>query len=332
MRKILFLFISALVMVSCQWGGKSSHGSDEIQVKIARYDRLQYEYVTLHSVAALQKMNTNYPQVTKLMIEDVLELGKVDDNKINEVLLDFFRDTTLQRLVRDVDVKFKDLSWLEEDLEEGMKKFKKKVPSLRTPWFYSQISALNQSVVVVDTVVGFSLDKYMGADYDLYKRYYYDYQTYSMRPNRIVPDCFTYYLLSEYPYVWKPGRTLLELMMHRGKVHWVVSQVLGYKSFADEMGYTEKEGKWCRENKESLWKEILEKGHLDATNHMLVSSYLQKEPYISIVDGRSPSRIGVWLGMHLVDDYMKLHPEISFTELLEMTDYRKMFDEVGPKI
>ena len=324
--------MSVLLMTSCQWDGKSGQQSDELQVKIARYDRLQYEYVTLHSVAALQKMNTNYPQVTKVMIEDVLELGKVDDNKINDVLLEYFNDTTLQRLVKDANVKFKDLSWLEKELQKGLQKFKKKIPSLRIPTFFAQISALNQSVVVIDTLVGFSLDKYMGADYDLYKRYYYEYQTYNMRQERIVSDCFTYYLLSEYPYVWKPGRTLLELMMHRGKIHWVVSQVLGCKSFADEMGYTEKEEKWCKENRESLWKNILEKGHLDATNHMLVSSYLQKKPFISIIDGRTPSQIGIWLGMHLVDDYMDLHPEVSYTELLEMTDYRKMFEEVGPKI
>ena len=52
----------------------------------------------------------------------------------------------------------------------------------------------NQSVVVGDSILGFSIDKYMGADYPLYKRFYYDYQCRSMEPDRIVPDCFTCYV------------------------------------------------------------------------------------------------------------------------------------------
>ena len=41
--------------------------------------RDRYEYVTMNSFSALQKMNTDYPQVTKLLIEDVLAIGEVDD-------------------------------------------------------------------------------------------------------------------------------------------------------------------------------------------------------------------------------------------------------------
>lgn len=42
---------------------------------------------------------------------------------------------------------------------------KKEVPALFVPHFYAQIAALNQSVVVGDSILGFSIDKYMGADY-----------------------------------------------------------------------------------------------------------------------------------------------------------------------
>ena len=72
--------------------------------------------------------------------------------------------------------KFKDLGWVEEKLTKGFKRLKKEVPALFVPHFYAQIAALNQSVVVGDSILGFSIDKYMGADYPLYKRFYYDYQ------------------------------------------------------------------------------------------------------------------------------------------------------------
>lgn len=188
MRKIIFILVVCLVALSsCQWDGKSGNTAD-VDVRVARYDRLQYEYVTMNSFSALQKMNTDYPQVTKLLIEDVLAIGEVDDMKINDRMLEYYSDSTLLTLMHDAEEKFKDLGWVEEKLTKGFKRLKKEVPALFVPHFYAQIAALNQSVVVGDSILGFSIDKYMGADYPLYKRFYYDYQCRSMEPDRIVPD------------------------------------------------------------------------------------------------------------------------------------------------
>ena len=164
MRKIIFILVVCLVALSsCQWDGKSGNTAD-VDVRVARYDRLQYEYVTMNSFSALQKMNTDYPQVTKLLIEDVLAIGEVDDMKINDRMLEYYSDSTLLTLMHDAEEKFKDLSWVEEKLTKGFKRLKKEVPALFVPHFYAQIAALNQSVVVGDSILGFSIDKYMGAD------------------------------------------------------------------------------------------------------------------------------------------------------------------------
>lgn len=147
-RKIIFILVGCLVALSsCQWDGKSGNTAD-VDVRVARYDRLQYEYVTMNSFSALQKMNTDYPQVTKLLIEDVLAIGEVDDMKINDRMLEYYSDSTLLTLMHDAEEKFKDLSWVEEKLTKGFKRLKKEVPALFVPHFYAQIAALNQSVVV----------------------------------------------------------------------------------------------------------------------------------------------------------------------------------------
>lgn len=148
MRKIIFILVVCLVALSsCQWDGKSGNTAD-VDVRVARYDRLQYEYVTMNSFSALQKMNTDYPQVTKLLIEDVLAIGEVDDMKINDRMLEYYSDSTLLTLMHDAEEKFKDLGWVEEKLTKGFKRLKKEVPTLFVPHFYAQIAALNQSVVV----------------------------------------------------------------------------------------------------------------------------------------------------------------------------------------
>ena len=82
--------------------------------------------------------------------------------KINDRMLEYYSDSTLLTLMHDAEEKFKDLSWVEEKLTKGFKRLKKEVPALFVPHFYAQIAALNQSVVVGDSILGFSIDKYMG--------------------------------------------------------------------------------------------------------------------------------------------------------------------------
>lgn len=73
MRKIIFILVVCLVALSsCQWDGKSGNTAD-VDVRVARYDRLQYEYVTMNSFSALQKMNvlsSGYQAVDRRCIGD----------------------------------------------------------------------------------------------------------------------------------------------------------------------------------------------------------------------------------------------------------------------
>lgn len=199
MRKFIFILLSIVVLVSCHTGEQGDDVLLDKGIKVFRYDRLQYEATAMNSLAALQKMSLDCPRATKILIEDVLMLGRVDEPNINERLCAYYSDTILLRIMQDATEKFKDMTTLEKGFTDGFRFLKEEIPAFPVPAVYSQISALNQSVVVGDSLLGFSLDKYMGENYPLYRRYYYDYQRRSMTPERILPDCFTFYLLSLYP-------------------------------------------------------------------------------------------------------------------------------------
>lgn len=98
------------------------------------------------------------------------------------------------------------------------------------------------------------------------------------------------------------------------------------------MGYDEKEAEWCRKNKSALWQGMLDNGHLDATDPLIVRSYIRKDPFIPIMTGeRIPSSIGVWMGILLIDEYMKTHDDVTINDLLNDTDYRRILSEVDFK-
>ncbi|WP_294586602.1 gliding motility lipoprotein GldB [uncultured Phocaeicola sp.] len=321
-RIIGILLVSLFVLSACRSGGQKDDFSQR-PVKVFRYDRLQYEATVLNSVAAQQKMNIECPRATKLLIEDVLGIGAVDDPDINDRLNAYYSDSILVRLMDDVIEKFKDLTGIEEELTKGFENLKKEIPSVPVPRIYSQISALNQSVVVGDSLLGFSLDKYMGQDYPLYKKYYYSFQRRWMVPERIVPDCFTFYLLSQFPFQWREGhRTLFDFMVYRGKIGWVVEHILQSDySGRLTLGYTREELNWCRKHEEALWKELSRKRYLERTDPMLIRSYTYAEQVLSFKGDKMPPCIGIWLGMQLVDKYMKSNQRLTAKDLLEKTDF-----------
>lgn len=73
----------------------------------------------MNSLAALQKMSLDCPRATKILIEDVLMLGRVDEPNINERLCAYYSDTILLRIMQDATEKFKDMTSSRRDLPTG---------------------------------------------------------------------------------------------------------------------------------------------------------------------------------------------------------------------
>lgn len=324
----LLLIITGVLFASCRKStGEVVTPIEEEGITVVRYDKLLNEYVQFNSFSALQKMNTEYMQPTKILIEDVLGIGLVSDDKITDRLKTFYSDTTLLRLMTDVEQKYPDLDKVEKGLTRGFRNLQKQIPSIVVPTVYSQVSALNESIVLTDTLLGISLDKYMGEDYPLYKRFYYDYQCQSMRPERILPDCFVFYLMSQYAFSMERGRTLLDVMLHYGKLYYVVQEILDLHSSEETLGYSNVEKKWCKENIELVWEYIMKNNHLHATDPMIVRRYTKPSPFSTYFGEDAPALIGTWLGTKVVASYMKHHKKTTLKELLEMTDYERMFSE-----
>ncbi len=176
------------------WEGWFMDEEPVTTVRIDRYDRVLDEYVSLGSYTALHQMNTQYPMETKLLIENVLELGDVDEADVEKRLRYYYLDSTVQVLLDEVHRQYNDLSDLEADFDHVFKELKRKDPSFRIPHVYTQISCLNQSIVVGDTLIGISLDKYLGADFPLYSEYYSEEQRAQMNRSAIVSDAISAYL------------------------------------------------------------------------------------------------------------------------------------------
>lgn len=327
LRISLLAILIGMLFASCGIStGKVTEQKEE-GISVLRYDKLLSEYVRSNSFSAMQKLNMDYRQPTKILIENVLSIGTVKDDTISQRLQKFYSDTTLIRLLNDVEAKYPNLDEVEKGLTKGFHRLKKEIPDTKIPFIYSQVSAFNESIVLVDTLLGISLDKYMGEDYPLYRRFYYDYQCRSMRPERIVPDCFTFYLLSRYPMNYHEGTCLVDLMMHSGKVNYVVQKLLGFDDIGEVMGYSEEENVWCKENEKAIWDYICSNDHLYARDPMIIRYYMKPAPAVDMLGEQVPALIGTWVGTRIIAAYMKKHKNLKIKDLMELTEYQEMFNE-----
>lgn len=248
MHKIYyFLMVVMLGCISCEWQFMSE---DDGTIAVDRYDRIQSLYLTTGDFSALQQMNTAYPMQTRTLIEDVLRIGKVNDQQINTKFLRFYQDTTLQTLIAEAEQQYANMDDINQELTDAFKYLRENIVGLEAPEVYAQIGSLDQSVIVGNNTIGICLDKYLGSDYPLYQKPEYGYtkhQLSMMNRHYIVPDCVGFYLLSLYPMPSDKMMTQQDSDIHIGKIQWVVNKAMGKRVFENK--YIQKVQRYMLQNK-----------------------------------------------------------------------------------
>ena len=244
-----------MLCIACEWRLKPNEERDAEEVVVERYDRIQALYLTTGDRSALQQMNTRYPEQTRMLIEDVLNIGPVNDPAINIKFLHFYQDSVLQAIIADVERKYADLSDLDEELQSAFKELRTVVPDFQVPVIYAQIGALTQSIIVGDSMLGICLDKYLGADYPLYAQFYPEDQRKQMTRQMIVPDCIGFYILSQFP-IQESDTTADSRHRHMGKIQWVVNKVTHKRTFNNE--YVKAADTYMRSHRHTTVRQLLE--------------------------------------------------------------------------
>lgn len=280
---------------------------------IARFDRLQNELGVTGNFSTMQRMSTEFPGQTQILIEDVLEIGSVTDPDIKDKLEYCLSDTAMLLLMADGEQKFGNMEKLTRQFAKAIKQMHKEFPQLKTPRVYAQFSGLNESVIVSDSLLGFSLDKYLGTDYPVYKKYFYDNQIVSMNPERIVTDCIFFYLKDKYPLPEHSAGTLLDNMVNLGKLNWITMSITGNKRIEDHLGYTSADMEWIRENNQMLLGYV--ESHKLSTDPQVLRGLLNPISSVRFAEGDSPALLGAWVGYQMVSRYMKDHKRVSLQEL-----------------
>lgn len=307
----ILIFFSLSSFYSCAGNSEKPNNKTSVQnqsvLTIKRFDKDFHHYLSNPDDAQFNSLKEMYPHflkafavVTVNMQDDELNSPELFQQKMQS----YFENPALSKIYNDALSTFSDLSSYEAELNNANELIKSNFSKKELPALFVHISGFKTNIIVLDSIVSISLDKYLGRDYPDYKQFFESYQIQQMQPQYIVRDYLKAWLMSEYTQS-NQRKDLLSEMLYQGKILYALEILLPQWNEADILGYTEDQQRWSKDHAKEIWKTTIDKNYLFNNDFLIIQKYLDEAPYTATISPDSPGRLGAWLGLHIIKEYAK---------------------------
>lgn len=296
----LLVCILAFPLFSCKRQNTTAQQAEPVSIN--RFDQAVFRLVETNDTSLQAELVRHYPDMLDILGKGVLNMKSPAMPGFFDRLINFYSEPALCQLYADALKQYNNVRPIEQTLGNGFAWLKSCFPAMQVPAVYLHVSGFNQNILVGDSLLSVSIDKYLGEDFPLYQEFFYDYQRRLMTPERLVPDCIAGWLMSEYPFAGRYN-VLLDRMIYEGKIKYLVHHVFPQLKPESLMGYTEADLAWCEANETSIWKFFIERKHLYTPDAVTTSKYFNPHPSTFLAD-EAPGNLGTWIGWQIVDCYM----------------------------
>ncbi len=325
-----YLFIACLVaLTACQKGRTYFPKNIEPQqIEIVRFDKA---LMNVHEASVAQDIKVlydEYPTFMPLWVEEILGIPAADTAYLEQALPEFLNDTVYGFKATNAKEQavFADVTDIEKGLSKAFSRIQYLYPETEIPSLYLFVSGFQTPIYFGDELIGIGADMYLGSNYEYYNRVVYDYQKQTMRKECIPVDVISAFLFRILPYTSTKSR-LLDQMIYRGKVMYLVSQLFDELPGYEVMGWTKEQWNWCVKNERAIWHLVMDKRDLFKTESLILTGYLNDGPFTSEVSQDAPGRLGIWLGWRIAESYMEHNKEITLQELMAEPDAQKILED-----
>lgn len=276
----------------------------------------------------IPNLQKEYGHFFTLFNYQMIGVGGPDNEHFYQQLRSFLSDTLVVNLKKMVDQRI-DKEQLKGEFTDAFKHYRYYFPQKVIPTIYTCVSGLNQSVIVADSLIGISLDKYLGADCSYYPRLGLpEYKIRNMYPQKIVPDAMQFWGQTEYP-ISPSASKVIDHMIYQGILLYFVDAMMPDVNDTVKIGYTQKQLDFCKAGEQGMWAFLAEHNLLFSTKRMDIKRYVDDGPYTSSFTPKSPGRVGAWLGWQIVKAYMEKNPDVSLKQLMKTKDYLSILNNSG---
>jgi hypothetical protein len=325
MKKKCFAIVYLIcLLASCQ--SKKPDISDiNPNMEILRLDRDIFNI-------SVDSLHNKYGIFFDYYTEGVLNIGNCKDISFHEYFSMFKNDSIVEKAYDDVKKQYPDLKKLTDKLTAAFKYYSYYFPDKYIPKVYAYISGYNQSFILTDSVLAIGLDKYLGADYELYdKLHFHKYLSQNMYPEKIVSDYIETWISNEWKLNQRKNNDLISKMLFEGKIFYATKMILPDEADSHIFGFADDQIRWCKNNEKKMWVTLVENKLLFTTEQLTIKKLTDVAPYTSEFTSESPGRACNWIGYNIIKEYMKKNPNTSLRELMDNDNYHQIFKQAKYK-
>ncbi len=327
-RAVLFSFSLILIILTSCGGNnyKVNLSGIEAEVELKRLENDLFNLKPEEIESSIPGLREKYGAFLQYF-SYVINTGDVTSPSWDIYLKSFVTDKMNIDAYKSVMDKYGDIGELEEGLTKAFRHYLYYFPGKNAPKAYTCITGFNNSIIIADTILGISLDKYLGPDCEYYKMLgIYNYQTLKMDSRNILPDCMYAWAFTEWNFEEMDygSENVFANIIHEGKLYFFARCMLPDYDAGDVFGFTDDQMKFCTRNEGSMWTYLIEYDLLFSGDPLIIKKLTGEAPFTSYFTNESPGKAAVWLGFRIVEKYMRNNPDVTLGELMAMTDYQKI--------
>lgn len=335
---LVFCVLIVALLGSCQSEEDRQLEAIDYSLKINRLDSVMKAY-------AHAAQNENAPSTVQQFrnffgsyLDFIRFWNYFSDSTISDTLIandfhGFLLDMPVQALLDTIHKHYPDNDAF-KPFEKAIKRLKLYFNDFAYPEIYTYITGYppadvppaivleRDQLIVSEKYWGISLDYFLGKDAD----YHLDLPMYIRRKCRkeyILPA-----ILMRYIGRWQPPLqpekmpTFLDRVIHQGIKLYFTQRISPETPDSILLAYTPENLEWAHYYEKNIYNELLP--YFFKTDPKANEKYLMDKPFTQGLDRQSPGRLGEFLGLKIVQSFMKNNPDVSLAELVKMTDYAKI--------
>ncbi len=335
MMRIRFCIIIFLVLImpwlwSCKRNRyKIDTSSVAVRIEIKRLEKDLFSLDPEKIPASVPALKEKYGDFLQLF-SYVINTGNVNDSSFSDSLVRFCTDKTNNEVYSSVIQHYPDIELIKKEMEDAFSHYLCYFPGGKIPAVFTCITGFNNSIIVGDSALGVSLDKYLGKDCKYYPRLeIYKYIAARMNSWNIVPDCIFGWGSTEWNFneVKYSADNVLAEIIHEGKLKYFEKCMLPEITDTLLFGFTSDQMKFCRNNEGQMWEYLIEHNILFSTDQFIIRKLAGEAPFTSYFTNESPGRASVWLGFRIIESYMMKNKGISLNDLMRDTDIQGILEK-----
>ena len=329
---IALICVLILIITSCSKSSRFEIDTkkDRYEVKIQRFDKDLLSMDIKNTKSGVKNLTRKYPEFMNSFIENILDTTSTDTAAICNLFHDFLTDKTFAPVNKKAKESFIDISDIETKVSDAYTYIHYYFPEVKLPEVYMFVSGFNRQIMMNNKFIGIGADFYLGSNFPLYKNLTYQYMMNSMNRENLAPDLVSATLFRIFLMNSLEDR-LLDNMLFRGKIMYLLSVFMPEEKPQTLMGYTTEQWQWSKKYEKQIWTAIVDQKHLFSTDYQLINKYMNDAPFTAPISQDSPGRMGTFIGWQIITSYMTKNEKVSLKSLMDEENCQKILEASGYK-